>query len=68
MSKFNLTPIATMLEDDVNASQLATTLDDACFNIARFKVAYPDFPHTGQIDDQLYHLRMLRDTLQAVEA
>ncbi len=64
MNEHAMGALVTFFTEHIEAHCLAEILDDACFNLASAKLDHPDEANYGNVAEQIYQLKMLRDTLK----
>ena len=65
---YDLTQVKEFLTKEVTPHEISTILDDACFNLAKFSLTTNQDEHKwGELDEQLYYIRNLRDLFSAME-
>lgn len=68
MSKqqYNLNAVGEFLTTQAEPTVISRMLDDACFNMARAALSNGPETMTGDVDQQLWYLRQLRDLFNEV--
>lgn len=67
MSKqYNIEAVGEFLTTQAEPSVISRQLDDACFNMARAALSNGPETMTGDIDAQLWYLRLLRDLFNQI--
>lgn len=66
MKAYDMSLFVNFIGEEVDPDHLAKCCDDACFNLSKFHFVNPDDSKYGNLEDQVYFLKALRDIFNAM--